>query len=341
MSRMLSVLSASVAALALGACASDPIIAVPVPAVVETAPMMGVGDRADDPAVWVNPVDGAKSLILGTNKEEGLYVYGLDGRELQKLPVGRLNNIDVRGVVAVGSNDETEALSWFSIDADATVAHMGDTPTNKVEPYGICAGVVDGVYLAAPTYKDGMVQIWAADGDAEPGTVTAQLVRTVQLGGQLEGCVFDDAEKRLFIGEEEHGIWSLDLSDPESVPVSVDTIAAGNGLVMDVEGLSLWIGEEAGAGYLVASAQAKDRFVVYDRLPPHAVVGVVTVAPSVDGAIDAVTHTDGLDIVSAALPGYPKGVMVVQDDGNPESGVDQNFKVVDWRAIEAALGIAQ
>jgi hypothetical protein len=56
-----------------------------------------------------------------------------------------------------------------------------------------------------------------------------------------------------------------------------------------------------------------------------------------DGAIDAVTHTDGLDISSDPLPGLSAGVLVVQDDGNPRSGVDQNFKLVDWRAEQAAL----
>jgi len=74
------------AALALlllaGACATDNITAVSVPAVFETAGMTGAGDRADDPAVWVHPTDAGKSLILGTNKDEGLHVYNLKGEEL-------------------------------------------------------------------------------------------------------------------------------------------------------------------------------------------------------------------------------------------------------------------
>jgi 3-phytase len=31
--------------------------------------------------------------------------------------------------------------------------------------------------------------------------------------------------------------------------------------------------------------------------------------------------------------------LVVQDDGNPESGVDQNFKLVDWRAVSDSLAL--
>jgi 3-phytase len=116
----------------------------------------------------------------------------------------------------------------------------------------------------------------------------------------------------------------------------VDTIRARLGLVADVEGLSLYIGP-GDDGYLVASAQGADRFVIYERLPPFALIGAVTIAQSADGAIDAVSHTDGIDISSASLPGFPQGVLIAQDDGNPRSGVDQNFKIVDWRDVEAAI----
>jgi len=248
--------------------------------------------------------------------------------------------VDVRGNIAVASNDEVNGLSWFRIESDesgATVLHLGNTPVERVEPYGVCLGVVEDQMIVAVTYKDGATELWqaAARDDGPPAT---ELVRTEVLGGQLEGCVFDDAEARLFVGEEEHGIWSLDLTDETSVPSEVDTIAAGNGLVADVEGLSLYV-ESGGDGFLVASAQHADRFVVYDRQLPHRVIGAFSVAGSEDGSVDAVSHTDGIDVSAAPLPGYPRGLMIVQDDANPDPGVDQNFKLVDWARIESALGL--
>lgn len=334
--------------LALTACAATPFSApseplrfeiVPVAASLETDPMVGTGDRADDPAIWVNTADTSASLILGTNKDEGLHVYTLSGEEIQFLDVGQLNNVDVRGDLVVASNDEVEALSWFTVTASVEdpVLHLGDTPVETTEPYGVCLGLIDGAPTAGVTYKDGTVQLWTVDAMIDKD-VTPVLTRTAKLATQLEGCAFDDAHKRLFIGEETHGIWSLDLSDPAALPVSVDTIANGNGLVEDVEGLSLWEAGD-GSGYLVASAQAADRFVVYDRLPPHAPRGVITIAASPDGLIDAVSHTDGLDVISTPLPGYPRGLLVVQDDANPKKSVDQNFKLIDWAAVETALGL--
>ncbi|WP_084421242.1 phytase [Henriciella litoralis] len=334
---------AAASVLALTACETndvwvdDGIVATPIAASFETDPMIGTGDRADDPAIWINPQDASKSLILGTNKDEGLHVYDLSGKETQFLDVGRLNNVDVRGNLAAASNDEFNATSLFTIDPDTgTVTHLRDVPTGKDEPYGICMGTLDDNPIVIPTYKDGLIQIWTLRGE------TAELSRSVQVGQfgpkQLEGCVVDDAAGLVFVGEEEHGIWRLDLRDPDSMPEIVDTIAAGNGLVADVEGLSLWVGEGT-SGYLVASAQAADRYVIYDRAAPHAPRGVITITESEDGSVDAVSHTDGLDVSSAALPGFPRGVMIVQDDANPVSEIDQNFKVIDWAAVEAALGL--
>ena len=328
------------AALALlllaGACTTDNITAVSVPAVFETAGMTGAGDRADDPAVWVHPTDAGKSLILGTNKDEGLHVYNLKGEELQMLPVGMVNNVDVRGNLAAASNDQHNAVSWFRIDpVTAAVTHAGDAKVPRIEPYGFCMGTHAGKTYAVVTFKDGAAEMWAVN-DTGAGLPTMTLARTVQFGGQLEGCVVDDEAGRMFVGQEEHGVWVVDLNDATSKPVEVDTIAARRGLVADVEGMSLYLGQ-AGAGYLVVSAQSADRYVIYDRKPPHAVLGIVSVGASVDGKVDRVTHTDGLDVSSAALPGFPRGILVVQDDGNPDPEVDQNFKVVDWREIEKVL----
>lgn len=339
---MIRSLLASSAVLAFSACATVPerlpFEVQPIAASGETDPMTGVGDRADDPAIWVSDTDDQPSLILGTNKEEGLHVYDLSGAELQFLEVGQVNNVDLRGRFAVASNDEHGALSWFNVtrNAAAPVIHLGDTPVQKVEPYGVCLGQDDHGLIAAATYKDGTVELWRAD-MGKDAAIAATLERSVQLPSQLEGCVFDETQGRLFIGEEAFGIWSLTYRDTAAQPQVVDRIADGNGLVEDTEGLSLWWAPEG--GYLVASAQAADRYVVYDRLPPHAPRGIFSIAPSADGRVDGVTHTDGLDVVSAPLPGFPQGLLVVQDDGNPTSETDQNFKLVDWAAIAEALGL--
>ena len=55
---------------------------------------------SDDPAIWINRAEPAKSLVLGTDKESdgALYVFGLDGKIRHELTIRGLlrpNNVDV------------------------------------------------------------------------------------------------------------------------------------------------------------------------------------------------------------------------------------------------------
>jgi 3-phytase len=341
-----SLLAAATSIMFVSGCATAPPVLehqVFVKASVETAPAGASGDAADDPAVWLHPEDSAKSLILGTNKQEGLVVYNLDGSEAQRLPIGLINNVDVRQSadrsydVAIASNDQVNAISVFFIDrTTAAVTHAGDIPTNTTEPYGICQGRENGQDLAGVTYKDGTIQIWKFS--ASPEALSGELLTSVKLATQLEGCVFDEAQGLVFVGEEDHGLWKLAYRDEAPVPEIIDVVGAAAGLVADVEGVSLWRGKD-NAGWIVVSAQSANRFVVFDRKAPHASKGSFSIMDNPDLGIDAVTHTDGLDVFSRALPGFPRGVLVVQDDGNPKSGQDQNFKIVDWSDIETALDL--
>lgn len=80
-----------------------------VSAQAETAPMLGTGDVADDPAVWVHPTDKSRSVIIGTNKSKdgrgGLYAFGLNGKRfgpsnwvtgVNRFDNERYNSVDLR-----------------------------------------------------------------------------------------------------------------------------------------------------------------------------------------------------------------------------------------------------
>jgi hypothetical protein len=58
---------------------------------------------ADDPAIWIHPNDPAKSVIIGTDKSAGVFVWDMNGNELQAIPQGTsVNNVDVRQNVIFG-----------------------------------------------------------------------------------------------------------------------------------------------------------------------------------------------------------------------------------------------
>jgi myo-inositol-hexaphosphate 3-phosphohydrolase len=94
--------------------------------VVETELMPSYGDAADDPAIWVHPEDPSESLVIGTDKQSGLYVYDLEGRLLQSLPDGQINNVDVRYgfplggtdvAIVAGSNRSDDSINVYRVDA--------------------------------------------------------------------------------------------------------------------------------------------------------------------------------------------------------------------------------
>src|SRR3954452_17073822 len=86
----------SVALVALPARAATITIPQRVTATVETEPVPHSGDSADDPAIWVHPTNPSQSTIIGTDKHGGLAVYNLAGMQLQYVPDGDLNNVDLR-----------------------------------------------------------------------------------------------------------------------------------------------------------------------------------------------------------------------------------------------------
>ena len=51
----------------------------------------------DDPAIYYNQNNPAKSIVIGTEKNAGLSVYDLDGNEIQSIDPGnvRYNNVDI------------------------------------------------------------------------------------------------------------------------------------------------------------------------------------------------------------------------------------------------------
>lgn len=311
----------------------------------ETDSVASTGDAADDPAVWVHKQDASKSLVLGTDKQAGLYVFDLQGRKQQFLPTGALNNVDLRQNVMFGrdsfdiaaaTNRTINGVSLFNINANGKVSDAGAFKVPTTEPYGLCVGYDESGYRVFVTFKTGEVEIHEVS-KTKTG-YEATLRNTLKFGSQLEGCSYDEVQNVLFVGEEARGIWRVDLNGNQEFSRSLlDRVGSETGLVADVEGVDIWKGK-ADSGYLVVSAQEGDRYVVYQRAAPNAWVGTFAITETEDGLIDGVTHTDGLTVSSANLGGnLDKGILVVQDDSNGKKGTTQNFKFVAWSDVIRVL----
>ncbi|GIK49558.1 MAG: phytase [Hyphomonadaceae bacterium] len=336
------------AAFALTAC-SPPVGS--VPAVLETPPVSQADDAADDPAIWVANDDPARSVVIATQKKGGLYIYDLDGAIVQDLPGGEPNNVDIREGFAwadgaapiVGASDRSDnTIVLWRFDPETRQldpAPRARIATGFVEVYGFCLGRIGGDYIAIVTDRDsGDVGVWriVQGGD---GALAGERIGAYSLGSIAEGCVVDDDNGAYYVAQELEGIWRVDADDAAGAGRRlIDRVGRGGNLVADVEGLALWRGEDGG-GYLIASVQGASRYAVYDRGGDNAYRGAFRIGPSADGRVDGVQGTDGIDVVSTPLPGYPRGLFVAQDDENTDPPELQNFKYVSWAEVETLLGL--
>jgi 3-phytase len=312
--------------------------------VVETDAVPHDGDAADDPAIWVHPTDPAQSLIIGTDKRGGLAVYDLAGKQLQYVPEGRKNNVDLRAgfalagqdVALVTASDRTDNhISIYRVNPETR--RLEDVAARRVitgAGYGACMyhSAATGRFYYIVNSEQGLVEQWELF-DNGAGMVDAVMARSFQVGGSTEGCVADDRLGYLYIGEEDVGIWKYGAEPGAGVVrTSVDTTHGGH-LISQVEGLALY-DAGAGQGYLIASSQGANSFVIYRREGANDYVDTFAIAAG--NGIDRVSVTDGIDVTSANLgPAFPQGMLIAQDDSNGRD--NQNFKVVPWHAILAAI----
>lgn len=295
-------------------------------------------DAADDPAIWRNPADPAASLIVGTDKKAGLHVYDMTGRDLHFVDAGQVNNVDLvadgTGVLVVASdrNDRANAkLALFRLDtASTTLAPLATLPAGPGEAYGVCLGRFDGALYAFLVVKDGTIRQIALE-TGEGAAPTGRIVRTMKLATQSEGCVVDPRTRRLYVAEEDVGLWRFDAAADGSTAPTRIAAADGKAIVADAEGLAI-APEGANDGYLIVSSQGDNAYAVY-RLSDDAYVGRFRIAA---GRFGATEETDGIELAVGDFgPEYPAGLFVAQDGHNPPRA--QNFKLVSWADIKTAL----
>lgn len=339
----LQVANALIGAGALSACASAPQAAPPftatVAAVGQTEPVgTAAQDAADDPAIWRNPRQPERSLVIGTDKKAGLHVYGMDGRSRDFVAAGRLNNVDLidleqNGIIVAASdrNDVAHArVQFYRLEAEAEkLVPLGGVPAGSGEAYGICLAQLEDRLYVFSVLKDGTItQVHL---DLSGPTPRGEIVRTLHLRGQGEGCVVDPRSATLYVGEEARGIWAYDARPDAPAKGALVAVADGVHLVADVEGLALVpMGERE--GFLIASSQGDNAFALY-TLPTMRAYARFRIS---GGALGATEETDGIAYAAGGFgPGYPNGLFVAQDGQNGTR--PQNFKFVSWQDVLAAL----
>ena len=329
-----------------------------VQSTVTTGPCHSAGDACDDSAIWIHPSDPAQTVIIGDDKNGGMVVWNLAGEEIQFIDGStNMNNVDVRynfplvgtfstgqappPVALVGVTNETDAgVTLYTVNPYSSPAgkleHANGTlasstlPLGKELVYGGCMyySQPTGTYSFFANWKDGTVKQMELTGGF---SASGKVVRTFDVGGQVEGCVADDVHQGFYIGEEDVGIWRYGAEPTAGDSrTQVDRVGSATGLKADVEGLTLYYKSD-GSGYLIASAQSVGpdaRNVVYERTGTNTWVGTFRVQDA--------DETDGMDVTNLPLgPGFPHGVFVTHD----ASPTPSRHRLTPFERIAAALNL--
>ena len=327
-----------------------------------TAPL---ANDPDDPAIWVHPEDGARSLILGTMKVAApagaILAFGMDGQIRQVISgLDRPNNIDVeyglqlggaRMDVAVATERLARQLRVFRINpSEGRLVDLGGVPVLEGQDgeAGAPMGVAlyrrprDGAVFAFVSPKEGPRQgyLWQYQlVDAGGGRPGARFVRrfgsfsatTVREENEIESVAVDDALGYVYYSDEADGIhkWHADPDHPDAGRELAHF--ARSGFRGDREGIAIYALPD-GTGYIVGTDQLEgdSEYHVYARegAPgnPHDHSREIAV---LRGGADA---TDGIEISSSSLgPGLPSGALVAMNSA------PRNFLVFRWQDLVGAV----
>ncbi|CAM1511964.1 Fc.00g094770.m01.CDS01 [Cosmosporella sp. VM-42] len=316
------------------------------------------GGDGDDPAIWISPVSRNLSRIITTTKSKkgaGLGVYDLAGKLVQAFPAGEPNNVDI--IYGFQAGERKVDLAYAACRADDTLClfEILSNGTLVDIPGGIQPVVDDYSVYGSCTYrspKSGKQYLFVNEKSARylqyeltsasDGELQTTLVREFQggSGGQVEGCVTDEKNGWIFLGEEPAALWRYG-AEPEIDDEGVAVARVGDGsLYGDVEGVTVVFGSKPDQGFILVSCQGVSAYNVYRRAAPHEYVTTFTIFESSDGQIDAVSNTDGIAAVGVNLnDDFPHGLVVVHDDANqlPDgtTSSEASFKLI---SLEGILG---
>jgi len=303
----------------------------------------------DDPAIWVNPTDPAKSLVIGTDKDTngGLYVFDLKGKIIPAKTVKGLqrpDNIDIayglmlggkKTDIAVTTERFTHKLRIYSlpdmkpVDNGGIPVFEGETGAEFRDLMGISmytdpGGKIYAIVGRKTGPKDGSY-LWQYQlTDDGHGSIKANLVRKFgKYSGkkEIEAIAVDNEFGFVYYCDEQFGVRKY-YADPAKGNRELSLFGQGD-FAVDNEGIAIYKTSE-NKGYILVSDQGARQLKVYSRAGK---AGSANQHPLVATVKYSANQTDGIDVVSVPLNAdFKHGLLVAMSD-------DKTFHFYRWEDI--------
>jgi 3-phytase len=290
----------------------------------------------DDPAIWVNPIDPAQSLVIGTDKDSdgGLYVFDLQGKEVLGKTVHGLkrpNNVDLAYGLKLGglatdfalvTERETGKLRAYRLPDMQPLDHGNlDVFVGAAEGERMPMGVAiytrpaDGAMFAVVGRKTGPTEGYLAQyrlADDGQGQLAMTLVRTFGTWSgkkEIESIAVDNELGFIYYSDEGVGVRKY-YADPARGNAEL-ALFAKTGFTEDHEGISIYkTGPKT--GYILVSDQAASKFRFFPR---QGTAADPNAYPELRAVPVAAHFSDGSDVTNVPLnQQFPHGLFVAMSD---------------------------
>lgn len=297
---------------------------------------------SDDPAIWLHPTDLSKSLIIGSDKDEadgGIYAFDLTGKKVQNVfqrGMAYPNNVDIKTGfkkgndtidIAVSSEREANKIRIYKlpeltfIDQGGFEVFEGEDPSFR-RPMGVA-------FHTNPNTGDTEVFVSRKQGPTE-GYLGHYKISSDSLGilhidhirnfgkfsggtGEIEAIAVDSNEEIIYYSDEACCIRAYSTRADQNNQLFQ---FGEKEFKEDREGIAIY--KEIGATKLIISNQQEHAFNIY-TIKNLSGVYEQTVYLST-------TETDGCDLTTTPLPGFPNGIFVAMSD-------DRTFHYYDLKEL--------
>lgn len=318
--------------------------------IVVTHPLL---HDTDDPAIWINPDDATKSIIIGTDKDTdgGLYAFDLDGKIIAKSEVlKRPNNVDIayglvingkKVDVAVTTERESNRIRIFSLPDLKPMDNGGISVFDgelERDPMGIALFTrsSDNAIFAIVGRKSGPSEtyLWQYQlADAGNGKVGANIIRKFgKYSGkkEIEAIAVDNELGVVYYCDEQFGIRKY-KADPALNDNTELALFGRNHFKSDNEGIAIYK-STAKTGYILVSNQQANTFIVYPR---EGFNGNANEYPLLAEIPTSTIECDGADVTSLNLGGpFQKGMFVAMSNG-------MTFHFYNWEDFQKRIDSAK